>query len=185
MKAGIKSKACTVDDDCFGEEKCDLSRKTCKCMMWSPREQFGTAVYNNVIYLSGGYVSQLYPRLSTCGDYACGDEQGSTYRYYMGDTWFWSGLKTDSWVLMTEVRTFPGRGGLQLLAFPDASGVPYLWVIGGRGGDNSGKSPDLVYYNDIWRAMITKDGIPILFLSLPFSFSLLSLYIWRERKIYN
>jgi hypothetical protein len=36
--------------------------------------------------------------------------------------------------------------------------VPYLWVIGGRGGDNSGKGIQ-TYYNDIWMAALTGDPV--------------------------
>ena len=30
-----------------------------------------------------------------------------------------------------------GRGGHQMLAVKERNGDPYLWVVGGRGGDNS------------------------------------------------
>lgn len=33
--------------------------------------------------------------------------------------------------------TWPGRGGHQMLVVHETDGNPYLWVIGGRGGDNS------------------------------------------------
>jgi len=33
--------------------------------------------------------------------------------------------------------TWPGRGGHQMLVVHESDGNPYLWVIGGRGGDNT------------------------------------------------
>jgi hypothetical protein len=72
--------------------------------------------------------------------------------------WRWNGRSKVKWEVLTNFAEFPERGGLQLLAFPDSSGVNYLWVIGGRGGDNDGASRDVVYYADMWRAQISTDG---------------------------
>ena len=74
--------------------------------------------------------------------------------------WKWNGDPKSPWIVITQGAEFSERGGLQLLAFPDKSGVEYLWIIGGRGGDNSGQSRDLIYYNDIWRAPINPQGSP-------------------------
>ena len=81
-KYGRASDKCESDADCYGEEYCS-AKGTCTCRMWSPREQHSVSVYDNKMYLSGGYVSVLYPHLSACGPYACGDTDSSGYRKYM------------------------------------------------------------------------------------------------------
>lgn len=47
-----------------------------------------------------------------------------------------------------------GRGGHQLLSFPNLKNQSQLWILGGRGGDNTGASAELTYYNDIWSVSI-------------------------------
>jgi len=42
----------------------------------------------------------------------------------------------------------------------DGTGEPWLWIIGGRGGDNSGLSPNETYYSDIWTAHIQVSTTP-------------------------
>lgn len=38
-----------------------------------------------------------------------------------------------------------------MLAFPDKiTGIPYLWVFGGRGGDNTYNGGPTVHFNDVW-----------------------------------
>eukprot|EP01039_Chlorochromonas_danica_P008280 gene8280-9129_t len=163
---GIKSMACTKDNDCYGAEVCDATLKTCVCSIWSPREQHAVAAYGNYLYLTGGYASRLYSLVSACGDYACGDTQAGDYRYYLADVW--RSADGESWTLITEsafsvtndasyssiFQTPRGRGGHSMLAFADSTGTPYLWVFGGRGGNNSVTGGDLVDYNDVWRAAL-------------------------------
>lgn len=50
----------------------------------------------------------------------------------------------------THFVTFLGRGGHQMIPITDLGGIPYLWVFGGRGGDNAGLNPNVTYYNDMW-----------------------------------
>jgi hypothetical protein len=80
---GLAKFACKTDQDCYGEEKCDLRYKTCVCGMWSPREQFGAVVYKGWMYVAGGYTSVSYSQKSFCGNYACGETDPSDYRNYM------------------------------------------------------------------------------------------------------
>ena len=179
-KSGKKGKKCRTADDCYGNERCTgeegdpqfkwsedgVTWGTCYCSMWSPREQHAAVSYGGYIYVAGGYVSQLYSKRSNCGAYACGDTEGSTYRRYMEDIWRWDGTKLGlGWIsLEIEFGFGGGRGGLSLLAFPDSSGLEYLWIIGGRGvpqgGDQMGNPGDVVEMkNDIWRARISSTGI--------------------------
>ena len=146
-KIGELSHQCTSDDGCWGAEKCDITRKVCYCPMWSAREQMAVAVYQNTMYLSGGYASRLFSEQTNCGQYACGDTDAGSYRYYMPDVW--SSTDGEQWVLITSL--FPeGRGGHQMLVVPNlATGIDYLWVVGGRSGDNDGVSADVTYHNDI------------------------------------
>lgn len=51
-----------------------------------------------------------------------------------------------------------------MLALTNAAGDPQLWVLGGRGGDNSFKGGPLVYFNDIWTAPIS--GAPTVWTKL-------------------
>jgi hypothetical protein len=106
--------------------------------MWTPREQHALAVYDNFIYVSGGFASVLISERTVCGAYACGDTDASAYRYYLSDVWRSSDGET--WTLVTE-NAFNrlGRGGHQMLYIPDVNNNPYLFVFGGRGGDNEGK----------------------------------------------
>jgi len=166
-KHGIKEYACSIDGDCFGDEKCDTSLNTCVCSHWSPREQHAVAVYGNYMYLTGGYASALYSEFSNCGAFACGDTDASSYRYFLSDVWrtsdgqVWDLVKEDAYAVRDPRFAQPvGRGGHQMLALQDANGDPYLWVIGGRGGDNTVNGGPEVYFNDIWAAPITADGLP-------------------------
>ena len=149
---------CGNDADCYGAEYCDLSKLTCVCSMWSSREQFALATYGDYMYVSGGYVSFLYSGKSECGDYPCGNTDASDYRYYMNDVW--RSQDGNVWEPITQSAQFPGRGGHQMLSFPDINGVVYLWIMGGRGGDDSGSTPNLYYYNDIWVSPLA-DSYPL------------------------
>ena len=156
-KAGLASMRCTKDSDCYSiAEKCDIKggevEGTCICLMWSPREQHSVAVYGNYMYLSGGYATRLFGRKSNCGPFACGDIDASSYRNYMAD--LWRSSNGELWELVGD-DLFPGRGGHKMISI-SLSGKDYLWVLGGRGGSNTGGS-DLIYYNDIWSSPAFKN----------------------------
>jgi hypothetical protein len=156
-KHGKESERCTTDEDCYGpSEKCqqigaDENVRTCVCQMWSPREQHQAAVYGDYMYVMGGYASRLFSEQTGCGDYACGDTDAGSYRYYMQDVWRSSdGDKWES-VTLGTADGFPGRGGHQLLIMPTHKGIPaYFYIIGGRGGNPI--TEELYYYNDVWRS---------------------------------
>jgi len=102
-------------------------------------------------YLAGGYASRLYTKFSNCGLYACGDTDASAYRYFLADVW----RSSDGgvWKLITEAafQATPqsvalGRGGHQMLVVSNAQNEPYLWVIAGRGGDNTENGDPMVGY---------------------------------------
>lgn len=161
-KFGIESSQCKRDQDCYGNEYCEPKKLVCVCRMWSPREQHAVSSYNKYMYVSGGFASRLYSLHTDCGPYACGDTDASSYRYYMSDVWRSPDGK--NWELMTSIAFSYagmnplGRGGHQMIAIVDKLGVPYLWVIGGRGGDNSFDGQGAVtYYNDIWVAPLAGD----------------------------
>lgn len=160
QKHGVKRQQCTKDSDCYGNEVCGTSGLkgtklligVCVCSMWTPREQHAVAAYGDYMYVSGGYASRLFSFHTNCGPYACGDTDASAYRYYLSD--IWRSKDGNIWELVTEV-SFPGRGGHQMLALTFHN-QPFLWVIGGRGGDNSFENQGaLVYYNDIWVAPLS------------------------------
>jgi hypothetical protein len=163
-KSGRKSEACKRDSDCYGAERCE--KHTCVCPMWSPREQHAVASYKNFMYISGGFSSRLYSKFSNCGPYACGDIDATSYRYYLSDVWQSSDGMV--WRLITEtafsvkgdvIFSMPaGRGGHQMVVIEDTEKVPYLWVLGGQGGDNTVNGGPEVYYNDIWTAPLSGDN---------------------------
>lgn len=167
-KQGMAIFACNVDDDCYGNEEC--FQKTCVCKMWSPRELHQVVVYSGSFFLAGGYASQLYSGWSNCGDYACGDRDASSYRFYLNDVWYsvdganWNQLvPPDRYGTYPYQGSFPPRGGHQMLLVPtnpDGTGQAWLWIVGGRGGDNSGKSANVTYYSDIWAAQIQVSQSP-------------------------
>lgn len=163
-KYGIFEKRCKVDADCYGAEECDKDRKTCVCKIWSPREQHAVAAHGDFMYVTGGYASRLYSQFSNCGPYACGDTDASAYRYYMSDVWRssdgerWKPITQSAFSVQNDqLFSIPlGRGGHQMIVVQDSiTKEPYLWVLGGRGGDNSYEGGPEIYYNDIWTAPIT------------------------------
>ena len=149
-KYGIKSSDCTSDNDCYGAEVCDSNWKVCVCPMWTSREQFGLSTQGQYMYISGGYTSVLISDVTSCGNRPCGDKDASSYRHYLSDVW----RSTDglTWQLLTETAFGGrGRGGHTMITIPVLStGVPYLWVIGGRG---STLDTNLTY-NEIWISKI-------------------------------
>ncbi|KAJ1444116.1 hypothetical protein B484DRAFT_388979 [Ochromonadaceae sp. CCMP2298] len=164
-KYGIKEFACSSDTDCYGDERCDETLNTCVCRMWSPREQHAVAAHGAYMYVSGGYASALYSQFSNCGEYACGDVDASSYRYFLSDVWrssdgmIWTLVKEDAFAVQDpRFQTLVGRGGHQMLALEDRGGDPYLWVVGGRGGDSTQNGSPEVYFNDIWTSPIGAGG---------------------------
>lgn len=125
---------------------------TCECKMWSSREQHAVTVNGDKMYISGGYASALFSKKNNCGAYACGDTDASSTRYFLNDVWVSSdGL---NWDIQTPAAAFPGRGGHQMLIVP-FYGVPTLWIVGGRGGNNTGTN-DVHFFNDIWVATLDR-----------------------------
>ncbi|CAM9247287.1 unnamed protein product, partial [Ectocarpus fasciculatus] len=154
-KHGKKADACVTDEDCYkpAEQCVEIENGffTCVCKMWSPREQHQAAVYKNNMYVVGGYASRLFSERSNCGEFACGDVDASSYRYYMQDVW--RSTDGENWFAVTLGTSdgFPGRGGHQMLLLNQFQGIPaYFYIFGGRGGDPT--TNDLYYYNDIWRS---------------------------------
>ena len=76
------------------------------------------------------------------------------------------GVATDTngqtWEFITEAAFGGlGRGGHAMLVIPDRSGAQQsLWVIGGRGGDNTGRTRNFTYFNDIWTSPFDDTRIP-------------------------
>ena len=169
---GTFSNKCTKDADCYGAEVCDKEYKTCVCSMWSPREQHQVAAYAGTLFVVGGYASRLYSQFSNCGPYACGDTDAAAYRYYLSDVW--KSTDGDKWTLVTASAFQPeprpggvvmpplGRGGHQMVvvdrSLNGGTGQAELWVIGGRGGDNTYLGGDEVYFNDVWIAPLNNSN---------------------------
>lgn len=158
-KSGLKSMKCKKDPDCYSTaENCVIrqgqTEGTCVCKFWSPREQHSVAVNGNFMYLSGGFATKLFSKKSNCGPYACGDIDASSYRNYMSD--LWKSADGESWELIGD-NLYPARGGHKMITV-NINGGDYLWIVGGRSGDNSGKW-ELTNYNDMWSSpRIKADG---------------------------
>ena len=162
-KVGLESQQCQSDNDCYGAEKC-IQNGVCACPMWTSREQHAAVVFEKYMYVSGGYSSTLYSQRSNCGDFACGNVDASGYRRYLSD--IWRSSDGEIWTQLT-FEAFPPRGGHQMLVIPqylgnNVFGKPYIWVFGGRGGDNTGITGNLIYYNDIWTSELTSSGSLVL-----------------------
>lgn len=131
--------------------------------MWSPREQFSLAQYNNFLYVSGGFASTTQ---TLCGSFPCGDHAGTSasgFRTALNDVWRSpDGL---NWNLLTEVawgssfldpisNLYVGgpRGSHAMVVSPINSDETkmYLWVIGGRTVDNTHSGKPIGFRNDIW-----------------------------------
>lgn len=83
--------------------------------MWTSREQHAVVAYKDNMYLSGGYASYLYTQQANCGDFACGDTDASSYRYYMNDVW--SSPDGLNWFPLTE-SAFSRKEKNSQLQFP-------------------------------------------------------------------
>ena len=95
--------------------------------------------YKNYMYLSGGYASYLYTQQANCGDFACGDTDASSYRYYMNDIWrspdglTWELLTFDAFTYKnkqkqgSKVHSFP-RGGHTMIIFDPPPQYPVAFA---------------------------------------------------------
>lgn len=74
----------------------------------------------------------------------------------------WRSTNGQTWEFITEAAFGGlGRGGHAMLVIPDRSGAQQsLWVIGGRGGDNTGRTRNFTYFNDIWTSPFDDTRIP-------------------------
>lgn len=146
---------------CYGAEECDAEKSTCVCSMWSPREQHQVVAHGDKMYLSGGYASTLFSLKSNCGPYACGDTDASSNRYFLND--IWESSNGQVWSLLTATAQFAGRGGhaMFVMSFRGITGseLDYLWIMGGRGGDNGG-TDDPRYFNDVWYSRVGDGNSP-------------------------
>jgi len=148
---GLRQAACTTDSDCYMHSTCDVSLGTCVCNMFSPRENFATAVFRMVregddgapifqdyIFVTGGftYVSQ-----NKCGEHAC----IGGYRRALNDVWH----SVDGKVWETEPygtlnAGWSPRGGHGIVVMRSS-----MWIAGGQGA-NVRNSSDHELYNDLW-----------------------------------
>jgi len=168
-KFGSYDKQCTPGNAagsdnpaCYGAEECDEEKSTCVCSMWSPREQHQVVAHGDSMYLSGGYASTLFSLRSNCGPYACGDTDASSNRYFLND--IWESTNGQVWTLLTATAQFAGRGGhamfvMSFRGFTGSTEQDYLWIMGGRGGDNDGKDQPL-YFNDVWYSRVGDGNSP-------------------------
>nr|CCA26588.1 conserved hypothetical protein [Albugo laibachii Nc14] len=142
-KNGDPKFSCQKDSDCERDAICRLNGRlsgTCICKMWSPREYHSVSVYNNALYLSGGYALVQY---STCGsqDTAC----GGGYRTHMNDVW--RSIDGEHWQALNISAAFVGRGEHAMVPFQGS-----LYIMGGRSGDSESRSPNALL-NDVWKSI--------------------------------
>lgn len=147
---GTPDNQCTQDSDCYGSGECvDIAGNgysTCVCPMWSPRELHAVAVYNDVIYVVGGFVSM---RTSSCGIYACGDVDAGAYLGFKADVWYSS--DGAAWSSVTRDAGWPGRGDHGLFIH---DGV--MFIVGGAADGGDG---DIKYMNDVWySSLVARSG---------------------------
>jgi hypothetical protein len=149
-KAGLRSMSCQSSSDCYGAEKC--VQNTCVCQMWSSREQHAVAVYGSYMYVVGGFVSRLFSGISNCGDYACGDVDASSYRYYAQDVWRSKDGEVWTHLTLGTVDSYPGRGGHQMVILTglQQNDKDRMIIFGGCGGNPS--TNEVFLYNDMWEA---------------------------------
>ncbi|KAL0586693.1 hypothetical protein ABG067_003681 [Albugo candida] len=141
-KNGDVKYKCQRDSDCERGATCTLfgnTTSTCTCNMWSPREYHSVSVFNNAIYLSGGYANV---QQSTCGseDAAC----GGGYRAYMQDVW--RSVDGANWEALNVSSAFPERGEHTMTSFQGS-----LYIMGGRTGNTQSASRSALL-NDIWKS---------------------------------
>ncbi|EGZ14124.1 hypothetical protein PHYSODRAFT_335799 [Phytophthora sojae] len=147
---------CEDDDQCEGDASCQVDEATatgfCVCNMWSPREFHAVTVFDDALYLSGGYA---LVELGNCGveenarkrpsgeEFAC----GGGYRSYLNDIW----MSTDGqhWKMLTRHAEFSPRGEHSLVVFKSL-----LYILGGRTGASQTKEgtgeAETELLNDVW-----------------------------------
>eukprot|EP00941_MAST-03F_sp_MAST-3F-sp1_P004192 g4192.t1 len=129
---------CKLNTKC---EPCDtpgVTRGTCTCQMWSPRERHAVAVYDGKMWVMGGIT---YGERQTCGKFAC----GGGYLKVMNDVW--SSTDAISWtteVSGTRNAEWMGRAGHGLVILRNR-----MWVYGGRSAVE-GEYGNRPYLRDVW-----------------------------------
>jgi len=101
---GRKEASCTSDLDCKMDSHCDVALGSCVCNMWSPRENFASAVFTittegddgapiftDHIFVVGGFT---HVNQNKCGQHAC----VGGYRKALNDVWH----STDGKTWLTE-----------------------------------------------------------------------------------
>jgi hypothetical protein len=155
-KASRPELQCEDDDQCEGDASCQVDEATatgfCVCNMWSPREFHAVAVFNDALYLSGGYA---LVELGNCGieenarkrpsgeEFAC----GGGYRAYMND--MWTSTDGQHWKMLKLHAEFSPRGEHSMVVFKSL-----LYVLGGRTGasqteEGTGQAQTELL-NDVW-----------------------------------
>eukprot|EP00939_MAST-03C_sp_MAST-3C-sp1_P003231 g3231.t1 len=148
---GLREASCTSDADCYMHSSCDVALGTCVCDMFSPRENFATAVFRIVtegddgapiftthIFVTGGFT---YVAQKMCGKHAC----VGGYRKALNDVWH----SADGKVWKTEPygtlnAGWSARGGHGLVVMRSS-----MWITGGQGAKVSNSS-DHEFFNDLW-----------------------------------
>ncbi|KAE8983934.1 hypothetical protein PR003_g24793 [Phytophthora rubi] len=155
-KASRPELQCEDDDQCEGDASCQVDEATatgfCVCNMWSPREFHAVTVFNDALYLSGGYA---LVELGNCGveenarkrpsgeEFAC----GGGYRAYLNDVW----TSTDGqhWKMLKLQADFSPRGEHSMVVFKSL-----LYILGGRTGASQTKEGtgqvETELLNDVW-----------------------------------
>ncbi|GMF20894.1 unnamed protein product [Phytophthora lilii] len=155
-KASRPELQCEDDDQCEGDASCQVDEATstgfCVCNMWSPREFHAVAVFNDALYLSGGYA---LIELGNCGieenarkrpsgeEFAC----GGGYRAYLND--MWTSTDGQHWKMLKLHAEFPPRGEHSMVVFKSR-----LYIFGGRTGasetqEGTGQAQTELL-NDVW-----------------------------------
>ncbi|ETL31102.1 hypothetical protein L916_15999 [Phytophthora nicotianae] len=155
-KASRPELQCEDDDQCEGDASCQVDEATatgfCVCNMWSPREFHAVVVFNNALYLSGGYA---LVELGNCGveenarkrpsgeEFAC----SGGYRAYLND--IWTSTDGQHWKMLKLHAEFSPRGEHSMVLFNSM-----LYILGGRTGaskteEGTGQAQTKLL-NDIW-----------------------------------
>eukprot|EP00644_Phytophthora_capsici_P013208 jgi/Phyca11/5425/fgenesh1_pm.PHYCAscaffold_5_\ len=153
-KASRPELQCEDDDECEGDASCKVDEATatgfCVCNMWSPREFHAVAVFNDALFLSGGYA---LIELGNCGveenarkrpsgeEFAC----GGGYRAYLND--IWTSTDGQHWKMLKLHSEFSPRGEHSMVVFNSL-----LYILGGRTGASQTKGgvAQTELLNDVW-----------------------------------
>ncbi|KAG7385542.1 hypothetical protein PHYPSEUDO_001308 [Phytophthora pseudosyringae] len=155
-KASRPELQCEDDDQCEGDASCQVDEATatgfCVCNMWSPREFHAVVVFDDALYLSGGYA---LVELGNCGieenarkrpsgeEFAC----GGGYRAYLND--MWTSTDGQHWKMLKLHAEFSPRGEHSMVVFQSL-----LYILGGRTGasrteESTGQAQPALL-NDVW-----------------------------------